>query len=373
MTGGRRAWPFGRRRAQVPGGAEPEPPADLTTEVPCLPCEERQQQRSSRPFSLDLAPAELVPDDLVPALRDGVAHAIVGAEVVLFDPRRSRSTLLNPSAALIWATIDGTTTVAGIVDDLAAETGVDRAVMDDDVRRAIAGLQVAGIVESPPVDGSDHPTDDTSPAGATHADVGARDDLATARTRGHLLLHAAAVARGDDVVVVAGPSGPDRSRLTAALVGLGFEHLTDEVVAIDPASRAIRADVALLDPGPRTLLGLGPATNDTVAATAPVDPDGAGAARGGGKVALVVLPRDPADDEPTPPPSTPAETLVELLGNTVETTFGSSAGLADPLGALAGLVADVPVLHLGHRPPTEAASIVVAALDDAGAQRHDRG
>ena len=142
------------------------------------------------------------------------------------------------------------------------------------------------------------------------------------------------------------------------------------------AGGAVRADAALLDPGSRTLLGLGPATNDTVAATAPVDPDGAGAARGGGKVALVVLPRDPADDEPTPPPSpppSPAETLVELLGNTVETTFGSSAGLADPLGALAGLVAAVPVLHLGHRPPTEAASIVVAALDDAGAQRHDRG
>ena len=48
-----------------------------------------------------------------------------------------------------------------------------------------------------------------------------------------LLLHAAAAARGERVVVLAGPERSGKSTLVAALVCAGLRYLTDEAVAVD--------------------------------------------------------------------------------------------------------------------------------------------
>jgi hypothetical protein len=58
-------------------------------------------------------------------------------------------------------------------------------------------------------------------------------------TRDFVLLHAAAVARGGRVVLL--PAAPDAGKSTtaAALLGAGFEYLSDELGAIDPISAQV--------------------------------------------------------------------------------------------------------------------------------------
>jgi hypothetical protein len=71
------------------------------------------------------------------------------------------------------------------------------------------------------------------------------------RTSDRVLVHAAAVARGDSALVLAGPMGAGKSTLAAALVAAGLGYLTDEVVALDP-------DTGLVHPYPK-YLSVGPA------------------------------------------------------------------------------------------------------------------
>ena len=56
---------------------------------------------------------------------------------------------------------------------------------------------------------------------------------------GHVLLHAAAAEREGSVVLLAGPSRAGKSTLVAALVRAELRYVTDETVAIDPASAGI--------------------------------------------------------------------------------------------------------------------------------------
>ena len=464
-----RGWrPFGRRSGSGP--VEPDEDAiDPEAAVPCVPCE---QQKALRPFTLNLPASELISDDLVPTLRAGVADAIVGNEVVLFDPGTSQSTLLNPSAALIWASIDGQATVASIIDDLVAETGVERGTIDDDVRATVARFELAGVVEPTPmpddrpatgpdgaavadaatesadrdaaqrreaalleqaawlsgpgprwcgalgvevrvedpevaamldvalgalapapeatctvsvltsesdgvrhhrvVSGTELRATPSTAVGAVQAVVAELNDLAATRTRGHLLLHAGAVARGDDVVVIAGASGRGKSTLTAALVRDGFDYLTDELVAIDPTELVARAYAKPidLDQASHDLLEIEPIVPDVTARKAMVFADRLGRPRAdGGRVALLVLLDDPADPTDERGELSAARSLVELLANTFAATFDPASGVHDPLGALALVITTVPVLHLDRRPLDEAARLVAERLDAAIAGR----
>lgn len=109
-----------------------------------MPC---GQQAGIRSFSLDDVAVDDLADDLVLRPATGPQFAVVDGEVVLFDPDRSASTLLNPTAALIWASIDGHASVGDLIDDLVAETGGDRSVIDRDVRAAVARFRTDGLVE----------------------------------------------------------------------------------------------------------------------------------------------------------------------------------------------------------------------------------
>jgi hypothetical protein len=70
------------------------------------------------------------------------------------------------------------------------------------------------------------------------------------RTTDRVLVHAAAAARGGDAVVIVGPMGAGKSTLVAALVGAGLGYLTDEVVALDPASGLVQPYPKYLSVGP---------------------------------------------------------------------------------------------------------------------------
>jgi hypothetical protein len=56
-----------------------------------------------------------------------------------------------------------------------------------------------------------------------------------------VLLHAAAAAGADGAVLLAGASGAGKSTLVTGLVQAGLDYLTDEIVAVDPATGRIAA------------------------------------------------------------------------------------------------------------------------------------
>lgn len=67
------------------------------------------------------------------------------------------------------------------------------------------------------------------------------------RSTGGLVLHAAAVCRGDRCVLLPGASGTGKTSLTAWLVRRGFEYLTDELVYIPLGSEEVRPFVRPLN------------------------------------------------------------------------------------------------------------------------------
>ncbi len=417
-----------RNRHAEPATASEDP-------APCVPC---GQKAGIRSFSLNDADLAGVSDELIPRLAPEIDSSVVGSDVVLFDPRRSTGTLLNATAALIWASIDDETCVRDLVDDLVEVTGADRATVDRDVRATVARFIGAGIVRSQPDDpvpepdasphheqrvrrdgriqaalerrnwsGAPQPrscagtsvlvrTDDpdlaeqldavtTDLAPAAHATSvisvtdrghGARryrilvdartrghvatgseaiervlaeiDDLAASTTEGRLVLHAGAVERDGDVIVIVGESGAGKSTLTASLVQRGHGYLTDEVVAIDPDSFEVTPypKVVGLEPEALVLLGL-PERSGPGAAKARFAPRELGHVSGGGRVALIVM-LTPGSDPPGP--ITSAELLLQLLGHCFSSTFAPTTRGHEPLDALARLVETVPVLRLPRLP-----------------------
>ncbi len=243
-------------------------------------------------------PPDPIGDGSTPRPALGVPFVVLDGQVVLHDTSRALSHVLNPSAALIWAEVDGRRTVRQIVDGLEGETGADRLVLDRDVKATLARLVQVGVVL---LDGD---ADVATPMDAP--EEGPVDVTPTAidGRPGQVLLEAGAVERDGRVVVVAGARGRDRRDQTAALVQRGFRHLTDDLVALDPHT----LDVS-----------------------------------GGGQLALVVfltsgdgVAEGAASESPT------IQALLDLLSVTSRPTF------ADPtaLESLAHLVTTTPVVRL---------------------------
>lgn len=116
-------------------------------EEPCIPCGATEGVRQ---FSLNPPPLPPVDDAVRPWLTPGSQFAVLDGHVVLYDPVGIVSHVLNPSAAVVWAAIDGHRTVPEIIDVVHLDTGVDRRVLDPDVREVLARFRWSNIVSFDP-------------------------------------------------------------------------------------------------------------------------------------------------------------------------------------------------------------------------------
>ena len=103
-------------------------------------------------FAFTPRPPNPIHDDVIPQLAPGVLFTVVDQQVVLYDPSRVQSHVLNTSAALVWAEVDHDRSVRQIVDDLERDTGADRAILDRDVTDTLARFVETGIVIVEPHD-----------------------------------------------------------------------------------------------------------------------------------------------------------------------------------------------------------------------------
>jgi hypothetical protein len=184
---------------------------------------------------------------------------------------------------------------------------------------------------------------------------------AIAQTTDAVLVHASAAVVDGIAVVMPGPMGAGKSTLVAALVQSGAGYLTDEVVAIDPASGRVRPYPKYLSVG-RRLQHLVPAT---MAATRPlvgdqylVAPEAIrpGAVAGPAVPRLVVAPVYRRDAATTLEELRPGEALALLAQH----TFHLDRGGSGYLGTLAALVERSSCFRL-----------VTGDVDDARAAVHE--
>lgn len=90
------------------------------------------------------------PDPPLPTVRADVVFRQVGDEWLLFDPATGRIHVLNLSAALIWASLDGTRTPDALADELRGAfsgTGAERsAEVAREVASALERFRSEGLV-----------------------------------------------------------------------------------------------------------------------------------------------------------------------------------------------------------------------------------
>ena len=192
-------------------------------------------------------------------------------------------------------------------------------------------------------------------------------------TPGRVLLHAAAATRGDRAAILVGPQESGKSTLAAALVGrYGLGYLTDEAVAIDPATGTVApypkyvsvgANVGDLLPelepldDPRLLALLGDLT------VVPAATFGPGRLAPATRAAVVVL--------PTYIPDAPTE--VEVLGPAAALHavaqhayhVGRDGDLV--LDGLARVVGSSPCVRIRGADLDAACAVVLDLLGDGGA------
>jgi hypothetical protein len=83
---------------------------------------------------------EQIDDTFVPVPVTGVEAVPIEGEAVLVAPEGASVHQLNPSAALVWACLDGEATVGELVTDLADGLGVPFDTMRDDVLALVRQL-----------------------------------------------------------------------------------------------------------------------------------------------------------------------------------------------------------------------------------------
>jgi hypothetical protein len=87
---------------------------------------------------------------------DGLLESEVGDELSIYHPATQEALLLNQTASDIWRLVDGTRSVAQIVDALAVAYQVDTAEIAPEVERVISDFEQRGLV---PRRGSDDDVD----------------------------------------------------------------------------------------------------------------------------------------------------------------------------------------------------------------------
>ncbi|MFM7271140.1 MAG: hypothetical protein ACKO2C_05850 [Actinomycetes bacterium] len=192
------------------------------------------------------------------------------------------------------------------------------------------------------------------------------------RTPDRALLHAAAVTRGDRAAILVGPQESGKSTLAAALVGrYGLGYLTDEAVAVDPATGAVApypkyvsvgADVGTLLPelapvdDPRLLALLG---DLTVVPAATFGPDRLPPAT---RAAAVVLPTYVPDAPTEVEVLSPAAALHAVAQHAYH--VGRDGDLV--VGTLARVVASSPCVRVRGADLDAACAVVLDLLGADG-------
>ena len=89
---------------------------------------------------------EVFDGSFVPAPLDGVASVAVDGEAVLLHVGSGALRHLDAVGAIVWACLDGASTVEEIVVDLAAEFGADRDTVRHDVNALVEVLWRDGLL-----------------------------------------------------------------------------------------------------------------------------------------------------------------------------------------------------------------------------------
>jgi len=83
----------------------------------------------------------------VPAPRPGVASVEVDGETVIYDVELDSTHLLNPTATVVWCSLDGETTVDQLSEDLAASFGAPMEQVRADILTLLRDLGRVGLLE----------------------------------------------------------------------------------------------------------------------------------------------------------------------------------------------------------------------------------
>ena len=137
---------------------------------------------------------EAIGPGFVATVRPDVASVDVDGEVVLYDDGARVFHRLNPSASVLWACLDGASTLSEIAADLAEAYRVAPARVLDDVVSAARRFGAAGLLvgvrrdveeslvpipEAPAPDAGAAPATSAGAAPATDASAGADDGSGT--------------------------------------------------------------------------------------------------------------------------------------------------------------------------------------------------
>lgn len=93
--------------------------------------------------------AEAAPDlepDTVVERNPEVAYEVLDGEGVLFHEGTSQVFVLNPTATMIWESLDGRGTIGEIVDEFERLTGAPRATIEADVVAALREFSGAALL-----------------------------------------------------------------------------------------------------------------------------------------------------------------------------------------------------------------------------------
>jgi hypothetical protein len=176
-------------------------------------------------------------------------------------------------------------------------------------------------------------------------------------TRDVHLMHAGAVERDGRVMVIPGVSGDGKSTLTAALVAAGFSYLTDELVAIEPATGFVRPYPKPLDLDRNSLdlLGFDPDESGSLDKL-PVSPSRVGAVSDGGPLSMFVV-LQPARNGSIEQIEQlePLDALEALLPNVFGETHERDAAFQE----LVDLCGRVPVLVVPRLPIDETVDAII--------------
>jgi hypothetical protein len=91
--------------------------------------------------------AEPFPLDATTIRAHHLREAVIGAETLVLEYSNARCHVLNASSSAVWPLMGGEHTIGEMIDDLAAETDLDRTVLSPIVMAAIEGFVDTGLVD----------------------------------------------------------------------------------------------------------------------------------------------------------------------------------------------------------------------------------